>query len=361
MQNVERSTRGKIDFLVKISPVISFIIPIFMLYSLYSYSFDQTYQGRMFHLFFLWLIFLEVILNWEKLEKRVDKVKSKRTLLFILTLILPTLYVTVANYYGLNLTMTDLARQQIFSEDPLKDIHASAIPLSIEFLVFAVLFCLIILLMCDIDILMDFSLPIFFSGSIGMLFMIDNLYPYGRFAPLQTLVPTTATLAANVLNLMGYETTMTMGTHPIYGSTPYIKVTHFPRAGFGIAWPCSGVESFLIYTITILLFLKKADIPLKHKIIYFAVGAMVTYSINVLRVVKLFTIAIGKGQSFTVNDIDWQRFHNYYGMLYSTAWILCYPLIIIGSRALWETLKGKNKTTLILTSAEKLQNPMFDT
>jgi hypothetical protein len=49
----------------------------------------------------------------------------------------------------------------------------------------------------------------------------------------------------------------------------------------------------------------------------------------------LFLLAIEYGQ----RSPQWQWFHDYYGMLYSVAWIVAYPLIIIGSEVLWHKLK----------------------
>jgi len=101
---------------------------------------------------------------------------------------------------------------------------------------------------------------------------------------------------------------------------------------FAIGWPCSGVESLLIYSVTILLFLQKSVIPWKHRIIYFVIGGIVTYFINILRIVTIFVIAINGGDVWT--------FHDYYGQLYSITWIISYPLIIIGSRALWGIIRS---------------------
>jgi exosortase/archaeosortase family protein len=339
--DILRTVKRNVNILIMLLPVVSFIIPLFILYSLYSWSFEQTYHGRTLQLFFLWLVSLEAILSWGKLQKnKVSKLGSIRTVLFIITLLLPTVYVIAANYCGLNVIIEDLAKQNISPEDPLKDQHASSIIISTEYLVFTVFFCLMILMSYGMNGLMEFSISAFFSGIIGVLFTIDNLYPYGRFTPMQIFVSPTAMLAANVLNLMGYETRISfINNHPIWGSMPYLAVKDSQGFwwGSGIAWPCAGVESLLIYTVTILLFLKKTDIPWKHRIVYFAIGAVVTYFINVLRVVTLFVIAINTGG---VHSIQFQMFHNYYGMLYSITWIISYPLIIIGSRALWEKIKN---------------------
>jgi hypothetical protein len=53
--------------------------------------------------------------------------------------------------------------------------------------------------------LKSFSVPLLFLVVVGALYNTDNVYPYGKFTPLQFLVPGTTTLAAIVLNLMGYK------------------------------------------------------------------------------------------------------------------------------------------------------------
>lgn len=325
--------KRNVNILINLLPILSFIPPLFILYSLYAWSFEQTLHGRTFLLFFVWLIALEVILSWEKLQKNnVNKLRSIRTVLFIIALLLPSIYVIAANYCGLNAIIEDLATQ-------LKVEKTGWPMVSVEYMVFAVFFGLIILLAYGISGLTDFSISTFFIGTIGILFTIDNLYPYGRFTPLQILVPSTATLAANVLNLMGYTTSMSfISNHPTYGSMPDLTVTGSQGefAKFGIAWPCSGVESLLIYTVTILLFLKKTDMPWKQGIVYFSIGAVVTYFINILRVVNIFLLAMKYGWP----SPQAVQFHNYYGMLYSITWIISYPLIIIGSRALWGRIRN---------------------
>jgi len=360
MPDIAQTVRRNVNIIIMLLPILSFIAPLPILYSLHAWSFEQTYHGRTFLLFFLWLVALEVILSWEKLQKnKVNKLRSIRTVLFVIALLLPTIYVVVANYYGLNTIIKDLARQYISPlsiQESQKVLIASLTTISIEYLVFAVFFCLIILLVYGINILTDFSISTFFLGIIGLLFILDHLYPGGKITPLQIFVPTTATLAQNVLKLMGYQTSMSFAIDPNYGSMPLLTAID-PKNGRGfgsyIAWPCAGVESLLIYTLTILLFLKKTTIPWKYRIIYFAIGAVVTYFINVFRVVTLFVIGIQHG----ANSAEWQGFHNYYAMLYSITWIACYPLIIIGSQVLWKKVrnwKTETKKTVNFSTRTKL-------
>ena len=328
--------------LIKLLPILSFIIPILILYSLYPKSFEGdpswegTWQGRFFYLFFLWIISLETILGWENLQtSKLSKLKSIRTIAFIITLLLPTIYMVVANYCGLNTLIVNVAKQS--------NVHfAHLIPLAAEYLIFAVLFGLMTCLVYGIRGMKDFSISAFFLVIIGVLYIIDDVYPYGRFTPFQNLVPATTGLAANVLNLMGYKTSISFMEDPSYGKMPVLTAWNSQgrmSLPFAIAWPCAGVESLLIYTLTILLFLKNATFLWKNRkvyfaagaiAIYFAVGAIVTYFVNALRIA---TIAVT-----SINGGDWLRVHNIYGPLYSILWITTYPLIIIGSRFLWKKI-----------------------
>jgi exosortase/archaeosortase family protein len=131
---------------------------------------------------------------------------------------------------------------------------------------------------------------------------------------------------------MGYQTSLsTASTMPRLTATD--PANPMRTATFDIAWPCAGIESLLIFTVVALLFLKRMPINWKAKTVYFAVGAAVTYFINILRIAAIFTIGIDGG--------DVQLFHFYYGPLYAIVWIVSYPLIILGSLSLWRKITEK--------------------
>jgi thaumarchaeosortase len=330
MQTILSFLKEHANSLMKLLPLLAFAVPLLWLYFLYSESFELMWKGRTFQLFFVWLIALELILGWESLQKtKINKPISARSFAFITALLLPTVYVVFSNYLGLNTVIVDSARQ---SHIPF----AESMPLSTEYLVFAVLFCLIVFLSFGKKGLMSFSVPAFFLGIVGTLYIIDNVYPYGQFTPFQFFVPTTAMLATRVLGLMGYQTDLDAS-----GSMPRLTATDpgnpLRSATFDIAWPCAGIESLLIFTVVILLFLKRMPISWKAKIGYFAIGATVTYFINILRIVAFFPI----GMDYGVNSEQVRLFHFYYGPLYSIAWIVSYPLIILGSQSLWHKITNK--------------------
>ena len=281
------------------------------------------WKGRTFQLFFIWLITVELILNWHIIQTKKIKFSAIKSLTYFAILTLPIVYVITSNYLGLNVIIADLS-QQIGIQ------WWNSMALSVEYLVFTVLFSLIIFFSFGKKGLNEFLLPLFFLGVVGALYIIDNIFPYGEFTPFQLMVPTTAILAANILGFMGYDTTLTsMGTMPrLTATNPDITLK---SATFDIAWPCAGIESLLIYSVIVLLFLKRTQINSKEKIIYFLIGAVITYFINILRIVTIFLIGMNQG--------DFQIFHVYYGPLYSISWIISYPLIILAIQKLRKKLK----------------------
>lgn len=329
MPRIMETLRSQSKNLVRVLPVLAFLIPFLILYYWYPASFEATWKGRTYYLFFLWILSLEIILDWEKLEPKCHKLKSLRTVVLLATISLPTIYIVAADYTGFNQFIVDISPRHASPGNPADPFWAKLMPLTAEYLIFTLLFVGIVLVEYGRKGLWDFSLAPCLIGAIGLIYLTDNLYPYEQFAPLQIFVPWTAGYAEKILNLIGYQTRLAIG-----GGITYLWAQN-SAGGWGarIAWPCSGVESLIIYTLTIALFLGKTSISWPKRIVYFAVGAVVTYTINVLRIVTIFVIAI--------NDGDWVRFHDYYGQLYSITWIMVYPLIIIGSRALWGRIRSR--------------------
>jgi thaumarchaeosortase len=337
MQAVPSVLKKHENALLKLLPLVAFAVPLLWLYLLDASSFELMWKGRTFQMFFVWLMALELILGWENFQpSRITKQFSPKTLAFIAALMLPTVYVVLANYLGLNIIISEASRQSGVT-------WWDSMALSTEYLVFTALFCVMVYIQFGKKGLKDFSVPAVFLGIVGALYTIDNVFPYGQFTPFQLLVPTTANLAASVLNLMGYQTSLTTA-----GAMPRLTATDpanpMRTATFDIAWPCAGIESLLIFTVVALLFLKRMPISWKAKIGYFAVGAAVTYSINILRIATIFTIGM--------NGEDVQMFHFYYGPLYSITWIVSYPLLILGSQILWRKIASKNSP-----AAKKAQPP----
>jgi thaumarchaeosortase len=331
-------TKKNADKITLLTPLVAFAVPLLWLFLLNPASFDAMWKGRTFQLFFVWLILLEVILGWETLQKgRINKPTKLRLTALLIALLLPTIYVVTSNYLGLNAAIVESSKQNgVYWFNDM--------PAAVEYLVFAGFFSLMAFLILGLNGLKSFSIPILFSAIVGAVFIIDSVYPNEQFTPFQFLVPATTILAANTLGFMGYNATLDFS----HGNLPQLTVTDpsnsLKTASFGIAWPCAGIESLLIFAVTIMLFLKRMPISWQAKIGYFAFGAGVTYLINILRIVSIFLFALGGGY---VNV-----FHQTYGPLFPIAWIVSYPLIILGTQSLWLRITSRNKEGLLENSEE---------
>lgn len=315
-------TRRTVEVALKFLPLIAFVVPTVMLYFIpnpFNIVFEKTWKGRIFYVFFLWLISLEIILAWEGLRTAITRKESPvRTGTFILALCMPTVYVVVSNFFGLNNLIYNWAIQT-----GMATVLADTMPLSTEYLVFASLFALIILLEYGFRGLKIHSASLLFLTAIGAIYMIDNVYSQ-NFVPFQILVPATSSLALSFLNILGHPTVWAGTSNYVPTLTTHGQVYFSAQ----IAWPCSGIESLVIYTVTILMFLNLTAIPWKQGIVYFLFGAIFTYFINVLRIVNIFILGSNLGA--------WMTFHDVYGQLYSISWIAFYPLLIMASRAFLE-------------------------
>jgi thaumarchaeosortase len=342
-QTLVTGIRKRKQLLVSISVFLltlaSFITALSILYYRDPASFEATWKGRTYYLFFTWLFILEAILSWEELKPKITKLKSIRTIAFAVALILPTVYMVIANYYGLNTLIQQLSTQYSVG-------MPQWMPLSTEYLVFAVLFAFIIFLHYGTDGMNNFSITTVFLGAMGLIYIINDLYPYGKFAPFQMIVPTTASLAASTLRLMGYHTLFLGDPMGLPTYIAWDNQNNYSGA-FAIAWPCSGVESLIIYSIVILLFVKKSNISWVARTVYFVIGALITYFINVLRIATIFIISINGGNV--------SQFHDYYGQLYSITWIISYPLIIIGIQALSRKFSLGNRLHVSLQAIKRIK------
>ncbi len=320
--------------LLKLAPLIAFAVPFLWLYLLEPATFEAMWKGRTFELFFMWLVGLELILGWEELQPaRFAKAISVKAVGFVTALVMPTIYVVASYYWGLKDAITNWSIQNHITQGlPAAEalLWERSMPLALEYIVFAALFCAIIYIAFGFKGWKAFSVPAFFLVLVGLIYIIDNVFPYGQFTPFQIFVPTTTNLAAIILNAMGYTTSITYSQNmPFLTSADPNNLAY--AATFSIAWPCAGIESFLIFTIVTLLFMKRMSMSLRAKVGYFVFGVAITYVINAFRIVEIFIIGMGGG------NID--NFHYYYGPLFAVTWIVCYPIIILASQGIWSKIR----------------------
>jgi len=309
--------------------LVCFTIPIMLLvlldfldvesFSLFNerFLFNETWKGRMFYLFFIWLLFLESIIDLERIVKKRPK-NHFRILFFFICAFVPTIYVLGVNFLGMNQTVVKLGIDIGIDRSHPYFLFLSW-PLSLEYLVFFTFFLIATFLAYETDGLKTFSISLSLLGVMSLIYTIDTYYPEGVLKPLQMLALPASACAAALLEILGYNFTLTYQPGP--KSLPIIDMNGFFPVG--IVWSCAGVHSLLLYLLIILLLFKRTTISSFRRLVYFIIGAICTYIVNTLRIVSYFVIRENSGQNAA------QFFHDSIGELYFIFWIFAYILLIL--------------------------------
>jgi exosortase/archaeosortase family protein len=130
-------------------------------------------------------------------------------------------------------------------------------------------------------------------------------------------LPTSA-CATGVLDLLGFKASMYYG--PQVSGT---LINIYPDNSATVNWPCAGIHSLFLFTLIMILLLRKTDLTLFRKTVYFIFGLAVTYLVNVLRIVVYFLILLSNGKEAAA------IYHRDYGELLFIAWIGLYILLIV--------------------------------
>jgi thaumarchaeosortase len=302
----------------------------FALFNERGFYFDYTWKGRLFLLFFLWLFILEDLLNSDKLSKKDLETKPRsrfKVLAIFVCALIPLIYIIGVNFLGLNQTIInvgEMLRGDYWrAHSPYWNLILEGDwPITLEYFVFTFSFLATTLLAYGKEGLRKFSITLALVAGISVIYLIDVMFPYGVFKPLQMLALPTAACAAALLDILGYVFTLSFS--PGLDAMPIIRAQADGQAvAIGIAWPCAGVHSLFLYTLIILLLFKKSSISSFRKLLYFIVGAVGTYLVNVLRIIVYFFIRVNEGLTAA------QTFHDTYGELLFVVWILLYILLII--------------------------------
>jgi len=279
-----------------------------------EFRFLSTFKGRMFYVFFLWIALLESIIDWSKVIEKKPKSHLRIVLCFFCAFI-PLIYVLSVNFWGLDAMILSFGRDLGFSGYSL-NFHWV---LCVEYFVFALSFLVAMFLAYKQGGLGFFGMASTVLLGMSIIYAIDTFYPGGSFKPLEMLALPTAACASAILDILGYPFRLSFDTslvHPVYGTMPAIN-------GIFIGWPCAGVHSLFLFAVIILLLFKRSNITTFRKFVYFVIGGVCTYFVNVLRIVSYFVILWGNGKD------NARVFHNTTGELYFFFWILIYILIIV--------------------------------
>jgi exosortase/archaeosortase family protein len=133
--------------------------------------------------------------------------------------------------------------------------------------------------------------PIYAAGT-AIILSLDAFFPYDSLGPLQYVVPYLVKLDVFLINLFH------LGT--------------------------ASVHSIIIYSLVMMAFLFKMNIPRNRKICYFALGVMGTITVNVIRILSLSIFVL----KVSTNVNEFESFHGIAGEIMFLPWLFIFLLIV---------------------------------
>jgi len=273
---------------------------------------------------FLWLAFVELFLAYEKLPRTFGRREAVTTLGSLLPPLLYAIGLSMLNFKSGIIELGKIVGVPYTQQDTWY--LAISWPFSVEYLFFEAFLLTSVSVIYGVKCLKHFMVTSFFLATVGFFYTLDTFYPHGTLTALQMFVPSTASTVKAILSFMGYK----VQAYTDSGGTMLYMLGQEEDFVVALFWPCAGIYSIILYSLTIILFLRNLRSPLKRKLSYVAIGAVGTYLTNVLRIVTICVIGSTSGQAAAT------VFHEYYSELYFIAWMVLYLLAIYGVERLFE-------------------------
>ena len=103
----------------------------------------------------------------------------------------------------------------------------------------------------------------------------------------------------------------------------FLKGEHGPFA-LQVFWPSAGVHSVIIYSLVMMAFLLKMNIPRNRKAGYFVIGILGTVGVNMIRIFSLSVFAL----KVSTNANEFEEFHSVAGEIMFLPWLFIFLLLV---------------------------------
>ncbi|MGI0047343.1 MAG: thaumarchaeosortase [Nitrosotalea sp.] len=158
--------------------------------------------------------------------------------------------------------------------------------------------------------------PIYSAGT-AIILSLDAFFPYDSLGPLQYVVPYLVKLDVFLITIFH------LGIASAHGNIMFLSGDHGPFA-LQVFWPSAGVHSIIIYSLVMMAFLLKMNIPRNRKAVYFVLGVIGTIGVNVIRILSLSLFVL----KVSTNVNEFQSFHGIAGEIMFLPWLFVFLLIV---------------------------------
>ena len=156
-----------------------------------------------------------------------------------------------------------------------------------------------------------------YAGGTAIILSLDAFFPYDSLGPLQYVVPYLVKLDVSLINLFH------LGIASAHNNMMLLQGEHGPFA-LQVFWPSAGVHSIIIYSLVMMAFLLKMNIPQNRKAVYFVLGVIGTIGVNVIRIFSLSVFVL----KVSTNVNEFESFHGIAGEIMFLPWLFIFLLIV---------------------------------
>jgi thaumarchaeosortase len=146
---------------------------------------------------------------------------------------------------------------------------------------------------------------------------LDAFFPYDSLGPLQYVVPYLVKFDVFLIN------SFHLGVASAHSNMMLLVGEHGPFA-LQVFWPSAGVHSIIIYSLVMMAFLLKMNIPRNRKAMYFVLGVIGTIGVNVIRIFSLSLFVL----KVSTNVSDFESFHSVAGEIMFLPWLFVFLLVV---------------------------------
>jgi len=300
--------------------------PILFVFIVYSDTFSMSWnQGRGGFLFGLAFIVAEIV--------GIKFVVSKNRLIFGIPLVVATILYFVALDFGLhdyilnaapafNVVGCEVANPHgcIYSWGWLWDfVIITIFVISAAVILFGKKWIRIVI-----------AGPVFLGSAI--ILSLDTFFPFDTLGPLQYFVPHLVQANVWIINIL--ELGIATGRDNIM----FLSGDYGPFV-LQVFWPSAGVHSIIIYSLVMMAFLLKMNIPRNRKAMYFGLGIIGTVIINLIRIFSLSVFAL----KVSTNPVEFEEYHSIAGEIMFLPWLFVFLLVVTAI----ETKRMKKKETSV--------------
>ena len=158
--------------------------------------------------------------------------------------------------------------------------------------------------------------PVFLGGS-AIILSLDTFFPFDTLGPLQYFVPHMVQANIWIINVL---------EHGIATGRDNLMFLSGDHGNFvlQVFWPSAGVHSIIIYSLVMMAFLLKMNIPRNRKAMYFGLGIIGTIIINLIRIFSLSVFAL----KVSTDPVEFEEYHSIAGEIMFLPWLFVFLLVV---------------------------------